>query len=297
MKKLTPLLVLVACTEIQAPESTKKPEIAFAVAPSLANVTYCYQGAIPLKMDVYKPKPLLNNRVPLIFIHGGAWLGGDKTSDTGTADIGKLKNAGYTTFFPNYTVGVGSFPEHLEDLKCVVRHIRANAVQYGINPEKIGCWGHSAGAHLCALLAVMDSGRYEGNGGFPDFSSKIQAAVTYAGPFDLTDSLTLADSTNAYIERVFGTQIDSANVLNYVTVDDPPFLIFHGTLDESIFYGHQNSLIDALNNVGVPVKFIPIINGGHYLLVPSKYKFTYVASPTRPAISDSVVVFFNQLRK
>ena len=79
------------------------------------------------------------------------------------------------------------FPAAIEDCKCAVRFLRANASKYGIDPERIGVAGSSAGGHLAELVATANqSAGLEGDGGWHDVSSRVQAAASYFGLSDLT---------------------------------------------------------------------------------------------------------------
>ncbi len=79
------------------------------------------------------------------------------------------------------------FPAQVNDVKCAIRFLRAHADEYGIDPNRIGACGFSAGAHLAMMLGVVQKkDNLEGDGGNPDQSSAVQAVVSYFGPTDLT---------------------------------------------------------------------------------------------------------------
>lgn len=275
-------LVLVACSEITAPP-VEPP--AYAILPSLANVTYCTGAGLPLKMDVYSPGSVLNRKPVVVFFHGGGWMAGDKTSDVGMYDFPNFTMFGYTVVSANYRVGFGSYPANLEDAKCVIRHLRANRDVYGIRTERIGVWGHSAGGQLAALLAVSDSGVHEGVGGWADQSSRVQAVGIYAGAFDLTRLEDFRDTSQGDVVNAFGDSAFVASPINHITTDDPPFLIFHGDRDPSIAFVQAQLMTAQLQAVGVPVTFVRVVNGGHYMLISSKDKKAgLVQTPSRLAI-------------
>src|SRR6202012_4574115 len=78
------------------------------------------------------------------------------------------------------------WPAQIEDCKLAVRWLRANAAKYHIDPDRIGCWGHSAGGHLVACMGTMDDPKLEGTGGYPGVSSKVQAVADFDGVEDFT---------------------------------------------------------------------------------------------------------------
>ena len=86
-----------------------------------------------------------------------------------------------------------------------------------------------------------------------------------------------------------------ASPLNYVTPDDPPFMVVHGTLDQSIYMPQAQKMVNALQAAGVPTQFLVVNNGGHYQTAPAKYQTT--ASPTRGGISKMVGDFFDSIFK
>jgi acetyl esterase/lipase len=290
MKRLIILSLLVACDTPAEVNQFKAPE--FAVVPTSSDVVYCAGQ----RMDVYDaPSTFVRPRPALIGIHGGAWLGGDKrNSGVLNFDIPKLRSKGYDVYMINYRVGFGSFPAFIEDAKCAVRYLRANAAFYGIDSSRIGVWGHSAGAHIAAMLAVLDDSLYT-TGEFAGYSSLPAAVVGYAAPLDLTAGTDeLRDSTQAYISRVFGDRAAEGSPFHHRDATDRPLYLVHGTLDESIG-------IAQAQRMGSPL--LTIRNGGHYLTVPSFCKlvasgcYGAIASPARKIVTDSVIAFFKRAMK
>lgn len=306
MKKLLVVSALLLILLLTSCSERPMEPVQYKAVPSfytlVSGVVYATPNGVPLTMDVYYPKATVPvPRKAAVFIHGGAWLGGSTTSSVGKPDFNKLTNKGYTVFSIDYRVGPGSFPLFIEDAKCAIRYLRANAAQYKINPQLIGVWGHSAGAHIAAMLALTPQGMYEGDCGYHEFPSTVKAVATYAGPMDLTAGVDeLRDSTIAYIERVFGDRAAEGSPVNYVSADDPPLLAVHGDLDESISMVQSQRLVNLLNAAGGQAQFLQVKNGGHYLTVPSICKRTTsdcygaVASPTRAAIADSLFRFFDR---
>ena len=104
-------------------------------------------------MDVYRPKGEWGQLPAVVCIHGGGWAKGDRSSHANLAKA--LAARGYVAATISYRLsGESPFPAQIHDCKAAVRFLRANASEYGINPDKIGAIGLSAGGHLTALLAT-----------------------------------------------------------------------------------------------------------------------------------------------
>ncbi|HEX6066905.1 MAG TPA: Ig-like domain-containing protein [Longimicrobiales bacterium] len=272
--------------------------VTFAIHNTQAlDVTYCTPGGAAQKMDVFYPPAGTPTPFPvLMFIHGGGWIAGDKTSDVGRQDFPRFTRRGYLVVSINYRLGANLFPVYVEDAKCAIRHLRANASFYRLDPQRFGVWGHSAGGHIAALTALTDPGVWEGTGGYPGLSSQVKAVVTYEAPFDLTGGAQDFETTViGDIDRVFGARKVEASPINYVTANDPPVMIVHGTLDQSIYMPQAQKMYDRLVATGVTVRFLKVTNGGHYLTAPAKSGTT--ASPDRLTISRLVGDFFDQYVK
>src|SRR5271166_826277 len=152
----------------------------------VSDVPYCTGGGKPLLMDVFVPKRPIRAPTPaVLWIHGGGWERGDKNGNSGAL---LLANEGFVTASLFYRLsGDSPFPADIEDCKCAIRFLRANASRYGVDPNRIGVAGASAGGHLAELVATAgESAGLEGTGGWPNVSSKVQAASAYYGVSDFT---------------------------------------------------------------------------------------------------------------
>jgi acetyl esterase/lipase len=241
------------------------PEAQFAV---LADIQYCTGGGTPLLMDVFIPKHRNSTPTPaVLWIHGGGWAMGDKNGNSGAKF---LANEGFVTASLSYRLsGVSPFPAAIEDCKCAIRFLRKNALNYGINPDKIGVAGSSAGGHLAELVATANKAAgLEGTGGWQDVSSRVQAAASYYGVSDFTARF--PQETDEFIEKFLrgtekrkGQLYRKASPIFYVSKDDPPLLIVHGDKDNSVPFDQSVRIIEAYRRVGLPVEFIAVKNAGH----------------------------------
>jgi acetyl esterase/lipase len=250
--------------------------VVFGAIPTIANIEYANIGGLSLKLDVYLPQNGIKPYPVIVWIHGGGWSGGTKDNPTAAP----MTNSGYAVVSIDYRSSrTAIFPAQIHDCKAAVRWLRANASTYDFDSERIGAWGSSAGGHLSALLGTtggIDS--LEGTvGGNLQYSSRVQAVCDWYGPADLTTIYlyqfpaymdhTLPTSFEAIL--LGGTLLENldkaaaASPLTYVSSDEPPFLIQHGTLDSSVPIQQSFVLDSALDASGVNVVFIPIVNAGH----------------------------------
>jgi acetyl esterase/lipase len=234
------------------------------------------------KLDLYVPASAsASSPVPLVvFIHGGGFFGGDKALSSSSAQL-KLLSQGYAIASINYRLSPEArFPAQIQDAKAAIRWLRANASRYHLNPNKFASWGASAGGNLAALLGTAgDKADWDDPAlGNPGVSSAVQATVDWFGPtkFLVMDEqasaqgcstsggssapgaagicMTDTHSTTCSAEsRLIGVKITSApeaaeaaNPISYVTVDDPPFFIQHGTQDCMVPFGQSQLLYEAL---------------------------------------------------
>jgi len=265
--------------------------------PTERDVTYCTLDGVELKMDIYRPQRSAAPTPALLYVHGGGWTGGDKRSGEGIRDIPKLLARGYLVAAVNYRLAPRyKFPAMIEDVKCAVRFLRANAEQFSINPEKIGAWGGSAGGHLVALLGTADATAGWDVGQYLEQSSRVQAVVDMYGPTDLT---VLFEGANPRLmEQVFGTSdrnsetLQKASPVNWVSSDDPPFLILHGERDPLVPISQSQIFYEKLRAAGVPATFVIVKNAGHGFA-----PLGGPISPSRQELTKMIGDFFDQYLK
>jgi acetyl esterase/lipase len=265
--------------------------------PTERDVTYCTLDGVELKMDIYRPQRSAAPTPALLYVHGGGWTGGDKRSGEGIRDIPELLARGYLVAAVNYRLAPRyKFPAMIEDVKCAVRFLRANAERFSINPEKIGAWGGSAGGHLVALLGTADATAGWDVGQYLEQSSRVQAVVDMFGPTDLT---VLFEGANPRLmEQVFGTSdrnsetLQKASPVNWVSSDDPPFLILHGERDPLVPVSQSQLLYEKLRAAGVPATFVIVKNAGHGFA-----PLGGPISPSRQELTKMIGDFFDQYLK
>jgi acetyl esterase/lipase len=228
-------------------------------------------------LDLYAPKKATG--VPLIvWIHGGAFLFGSKEGFPVEPVPLHLLLEGYAVASINYRLSPEAlFPAQFQDCKAAIRWLRAHADELGIDPNRIGVWGASAGGNLAALVETAGSVRDFDVGENLNYSSRVQAVCDFYGPTDFLqmDAHRLPDGQIHNVpdspeSKLVGGPIQDnpdkvrrVNPITYVDRSAPPFLIVHGTLDRLVPFNQSQLLAAALEAVGAPVKFHPVEGGGH----------------------------------
>jgi acetyl esterase/lipase len=251
--------------EEAAPQAAGTP--AGPAAGSVAvdeNVLYATVNGAPLHLDVYEPAEKGSGlRAAVILIHGGGWKDLDKSTMRGMGNF--LVRHGFVAFAVDYRLFDGTenaWPAQLDDVQRAVRWVRAHAERYGVNPARIGAFGHSAGAQLAALLG-MEETRDNSDAALAKYSSRVQAVVDVSGPTDFTTDRVPED--RAFLTRFFGADYAQhpevwreASPVYHVAKDVAPFLIVHGIRDESVPLTQPQELLEKLQAAGVPAAFIKV---------------------------------------
>jgi acetyl esterase/lipase len=244
---------------------------------SQQDVPYGTVAGHPLLLDIYDPGDHSTDLRPaVVLIHGGAWTSYDKSTMSGMG--GFLARNGFVAFAVDYRLMHGTenlWPAQLDDVQRAVRWIRANAARYRVDPNHIGAFGHSAGAQLAALLGMEDT-RDNSDPALARYSSKVQAVVDVSGPSDFTTNRD-PDRDAFYATFLGGDYAHRAEVWQeaspafHVSKKVAPFLIVHGSRDESIPVAQAQELADKLKQAKVPTKLV-VVNDVHTFETPEARK-------------------------
>jgi len=237
------------------------------------DIEYVAGGGKSRSLDIYLPeKP--EGKLPLVvWIHGGAWLGGDKDG----CPAARMVSRGYVAASINYRLSQEAiFPAQIEDCKAAIRWLRANADKYNIDADRIGVWGSSAGGHLVALLGTSgDVKELEGKEGPLNVSSRVQAVCDWFGPTDFLKIGNFPSTLKHFApdspeSKLIGAPVleskdkaAKANPITYITKDDPPFLIMHGDKDMTVPMNQSELLFEALKKADMDVTFHTVKGAGH----------------------------------
>ena len=268
------------------------------LTPSVT-VEFCEPvDGVELLMDIYYPAghSADSDDPAVVYVHGGGWTAGSRDAGEGTRYIPALVAQGYVVFAVDYRLAPEyEFPAQIQDVQCAIRHIRAEADAYGIDPERIGAMGGSAGGQLVNVLGTAEDGDFAEVGGYEGYSSEVRAVVAMYGASDFSDPNMAAH--NAAHVQVFGTgtyeesesnTLWMASAVNYVDSGDSDFLLLHGEEDPVVPISQSEIFSSALESAGVDVTFVRVENAGHGF-VPTGG----APNPSANELTTMVVDFFN----
>jgi len=234
---------------------------------------------VELLMDCASPKQSGNSPLPaIIYIHGGGWSEGDKQA--GLPFVVALADGGYFAATINYRLsGVAPYPAAVHDCKAAVRFIRKHADELGVDPDRIGVWGHSAGGHLSALLGTSGEDQaLEGEVGEAGESSRVQCVIDISGPTNLERMVT-GRAGARFLQPWLGGEGETlksrareASPVTHVDAGDPPFMIVHGTEDTLVSITQAEALRDALAAAKVPCEYLVVEGEGHMIASHDAYR-------------------------
>jgi dipeptidyl aminopeptidase/acylaminoacyl peptidase len=251
-----------------------------------ANVIFGMYSGLALLMDVHYPGT--PNGHAVVFVPGSGWHASLRYSARPLKDavrnpaghgafLQPLLNAGYTVFVINHRAAPRfRYPAQAEDAQRAVRFIRHDAKRFGINPDRIGGLGYSSGAHVIAMVGVLNS---RGDDADPDpvnrESARLQAVVAGATASDLLSPL--SPTSAPAVPSLLGMVVppwegktseeyrayQQASPVFHLTSDDAPLLLIHGDADEEVPFKQAELMIEAAKKTGAEVRLVRIPGGTH----------------------------------
>ena len=228
------------------------------------NMLFASPGGHPLRMDVYVPKS--SKPMPVVmWIFGGSWKIGSKGYHVNLRD---LTSSGIAVAAIEYRLsGTAKYPAQLDDCEAALGWLRTHGRSLGLNPQRIGVSGESAGGHLAALLGTIES------------APRIRAVCVLYPPTDLVSlGRKYANPKGpSDIERLLGGPIEqkltlaaAASPVNHVGRSSPPFLIIHGESDELVPLEQSRELQRRLKQSKVPSQLMVIAGKGHWFVLDAQ---------------------------
>jgi acetyl esterase/lipase len=271
--KATSFIVALLFASLPACKSQAQPPP--AGTRTLRDLAYVPGGHERQKLDLYLPANTNGARPLILWIHGGAWRGGSKDKCPAVRFVAQ----GYAVASANYRLSHhAAFPAQVEDCKAAVRWLRAHAKEYGLDPDRFGAWGSSAGGHLVALLGTTGGVGVFDRGPNLEVSSRVQCVVDFFGPTDLArmaaqsgpESRMNHDAPDSPESLLIGGAVPGnkdkaakASPITYVSRDDPPMLLVHGDADPLVPWQQSEELDAALRKSGVEATLHIVKGGGH----------------------------------
>jgi acetyl esterase/lipase len=268
------LAVLMTISEASAadPMSAKDYEVVTQSA-----IVFAEHDGTKLLGDLYLPKGRAKPPV-LVAIHGGGWQLGDRIFYQYWGPF--LARRGYAVFAIDYRLGKpGAYPAAVYDCKAAIQFVRAKGADYGVDPERIGLIGDSAGAHLSSLLALAGDQFTAAYSGDPHAATPadVKAVVGFYGVYDMLAQWNhdlAVRPRDMIVEKFLGTAPTQnrrtyfeASPLSYATADRNKvrFLLIHGTDDDIVDSTTQSgAFLTALMQAQFFVRRIVILGAGHF---------------------------------
>ncbi len=248
------------------------------------NVEYVEHDGVKLAGDLYLPKGLAKAPV-IVAAHGGGWQVGSRASYQHWGPY--LAKRGFGGFAISYRLskpGQKAYPGAVYDVKAAVQFVRANAARLGVDPDRIGLMGDSAGAHLVALVALAGDeplfSTAHRNDPHAATSSTVKTVIGFYGVYDMHAQWhhdQLARPRDQITEKFIGLPpmasrraYFDASPLSYTTVDKRErtgsrFLLLHGTNDDIVDPATQGeAFLNALKQAGFFARRIVIPGAGHF---------------------------------
>ncbi len=233
--------LLVGCSPARLLDAVT-PEGSYALERDIAYGDHPRQ-----RLDVYRPQGGGNGAV-VVFFYGGSWRSGDRS---GYRFVGEqLTRHGITVVVPDYRLHPDvTFPTFVEDGARALRWVQDNLAVSG-SAARVFVMGHSAGAHIAALLALDP--RYQAK-------ERLAGLVGISGPYDFLPM------TAPRTREVFAGAADDpvSQPITHVDGKAPPALLFHGAADRVVYPRNSENLAAALRQAGVPVRLQLYADRGH----------------------------------
>lgn len=275
MKKFFLLALLLVLFGFRTARAAEDPKL-LADIDAKRNISYVENGHERQKLDLFLPKTKPEGKLlPLVvWVHGGAWVGGTKENCPGLP----LTKFGFAVASVGYRMSYHApMPAQIQDCMAAVRWLKDHAAENGIDPDRICAWGASAGGHLVALLGTAPDEPTFNQGA--KTSAKVNCVVDFFGPFDFTTIMSQSDPKTTAImhdapdspesKLIGGPVLENrdkalkASPVSYVSKGDAPTMIVHGTNDLLVPYQQSVDFEAALKKAGVEVKLHTVKGGGH----------------------------------
>lgn len=235
-----------------------------------SDVVYGHKDGLAMTMDVYTPADD-GNGAGLLFMVSGGWYSRWAPAEQALPFYRPFIDAGYTVFAvrhgssPRYGI-----PDAVSDVTRAVRFVRSTAADYGVDPERLGAMGNSAGGHLALVLGTQGSEGTASGDAQASVSSRVAAVIALVAPTDLTIAIWDAPESMPSYRRFPALDLamdpaEEASPLFDVTPDDAPSLLIMGGADELVPLLHGERMAEAFEREGVAHELIVIDDAGHDL--------------------------------
>ncbi len=253
------------------------------------DLVYAEVHGTGLLMDVFTPSGK-SNGLAIVDVVSGAWYTDrNKIRDHMLAGLYEIHCAkGYTVF----ALRPGSKTRYTalemdQNVKTGIRYVKSHASEYGIDPERLGLTGASAGGHLATLAALTPlDAKPDAKNPLERFSTRVRAVGVFFPPTDFVNwkdgqatdpkiivPLLFVGGGAGKSESEIQEQARLSSPLHRVTKPEPPFLLIHGDADPVVPLEHSEKLVKAITDAGGKAELIVKKGGGHpWLTLPQEVK-------------------------
>jgi len=214
-------------------------------------------GNRDLHGDLFIPPGEKTNKPALLIVHGGGWREGDRKQLRGYGIL--LAREGFVCLCNSYRLSTEAvWPAQIQDVNCAIRYLRANHKELGIDPDRIGITGNSAGGHLSLMAGLKDyDKRFEGEGGHEEVSSEVKAICAIYPPAKIrkienTDPI--IDAYRMLMGEADQIDYDKASPLLQINADFPPTMLVHGSSDSVVRLEDSTDLYKKLKDENIPAE-------------------------------------------
>lgn len=226
-----------------------------------SDVVYGHKMGMALTYDVLDP--VRGNGAGIAFMVSGGWVSTWFDPSMVVQRFGALSQLlekGYTVYLVRHgSSPLFKVPDAVMDVRLAIAHIRENADNYGVDPQRLGVFGGSAGGHLSLMLGAASESEV-GTSGTGE-QSRVAAVVAYFPPVDLQP---IVGPNDRFPALDFASELaDDISPLLYVSDDDPPTLLVHGTADPLVPQSTSEAIHAAFQEKGVVTKLVLLDGAGH----------------------------------
>ena len=264
-RSILPVLLLSVCAATLArAQAQSKVDI-------VPDVVYGHKDGMALTFDVIKPKANANG-ASVVFMVSGGWVSNYSPPQQMAERFKDLLDKGFTVIAlrhggsPKYVI-----PDIVADVRRGIRFIRFNAKQWGIDPNRLGVFGGSAGGHLSLMIGTAsDKGDPNAKEDFMKESDRVASVVAYFPPVDLRPIVRGLSAPN---DGSVGSRFPALNFekenaaesspIVFVTPDDPPTLLVHGDKDSLVPIINSQIIYEAFKKNNVKTDFVTIAGADH----------------------------------
>ncbi len=239
------------------------PDLSQSFSANRLNLLYGEAGGEKLMLDAHVPTG--DGKFPVVLIvHGGGWSGGDKETDIVPVLAPYLTD--FTWFTINYRLApTNRWPACFDDVQLAIRWVKAHAVEFKGDPERIALMGYSAGGQLALLSGTL-----------AEADTRVQAVVGFAPPADVYGDATRRglEKWSAMKNLLGASALDEPTLalmkeispVDHVRPGLPPFFLIQGNADHSVAYDFTEAFAKKLRAAKVPCDFITLTNASHRIV-------------------------------